>query len=123
MEALHSLSDAIFNVKDKLTDAEFKELSDITKDLYRSVKHKAPARHQAPALDDDEVTPANMRTPTCPVCRHGCHSQRIRLNGSSQQHMTCGNSDHPIIRWLSHATQGDWFSVRWSRSAGCWVPV
>ena len=49
MEALHHLSDAIFNVKDKLTDAEFKELSDITKDLCGSVKHKAPVP------DGDEV--------------------------------------------------------------------
>ena len=153
MEALYDLSDTIFALKDKLTDAEFK-MSDDAKTIFEKIKayeekiktemetdsdsdfEMADSSDSDSDSDSDfEIADSNlnsdfdsdsdsdfeieeevvpMRTanasngrPVCPMCQQRCHLERVRLNGRSQQHMTCGNTEHPILRWLGGRAQGD----------------
>ena len=152
MDALHEMSDTIFALKHKMTDAEFKKMSDNTKTLFEKIKayeeklktgtteadsDSDSEEEVVPMADSDsdsdsdfdieeEVVP--MRTanasngrPVCPMCQQRCHLERVRLNGRSQQHMTCGNTEHLILRWLGGRAQGDWFGVRYDNYQGSWV--
>ena len=155
MEALHEMSDTIFALKDKLTDAEFKKMSDLTKTLFEKIKayeeklktgttaHRieteSDSEEEVSMADSDsdsdsdsdfeieeEVTqiravPPRSNPPFCLHCHQRCHLERVRLNGRSQQHMTCGNTEHPILRWLGGRAQGDWFGVRYDDYQGSWV--
>ena len=57
MESLHKLSEAIFELKDKLTDSEFKNLYDISKQIHDKIQPKdvLPVTHIVPGYNSGHV--------------------------------------------------------------------
>ena len=91
--------------------------------MWLMTRHTCPMCRE-PVHVGAHPTCITITAPQCPTCSRTCSIKRVCIwefyDSRSLQFMTCGDLNHPIIRWLNKRNAGTWFTVRYCVEKQAW---